>query len=186
MELIGIVFFIISSFFSNEIQHIATEKTMVTIDPNNKTIEVFQQNLFTVFEKPSDSIAILNELSLLGKNEVLWSEKLSEFPEKTFKLIHDKKNDQLHLQISLKFKDNVDLKAFAFDMFQEKYFSIVNIPYWNLSSEDGKLNNNYWQFPLDQSFTFTLNPFKKMPKAFQEQKQNLLPLWKQTKKLKKN
>mgnify|MGYP006186427585 CR=1 FL=1 len=56
MELIGIVFFIISSFFSNEIQHIATEKTMVTIDPNNPDTYylVSESIIFTTGNKTQD------------------------------------------------------------------------------------------------------------------------------------
>jgi hypothetical protein len=40
----------------------------------------------------------------------------------------------------------------------------------NLETATGNLKGNYWIFPGDDSFSFTLKPFKEMPDAFQKAK----------------
>lgn len=59
MEQIKILFFALASFFGIEDGRIASEKTTITVYPQNKEVEIIQEGLFTVIQTQKDSTLVL-------------------------------------------------------------------------------------------------------------------------------
>ncbi|REE24356.1 hypothetical protein DFQ09_104127 [Winogradskyella pacifica] len=177
MEEIKILFFVVGTFFGVHQSNIISEKTTVTISPEEKTIIIVQENLMTFIKTESDSINIQNELSKIVHPNHSWSPQLENFPikEKKFYKSDDKKS--LNLKLSLTYSTSKDLKIFGINKNNDGKLSMTNFPKSHTTSTDGTLEEPYWNFENDKPFTFTEEPLTDLPEAFQKIKKNLLPFW---------
>lgn len=180
MELLKITFFTIGSFLGIENNFIASEKVIVTINPIEQTIHITQYNLFSLTHTNSDTEKLKIEVKTLQKKPTSWREELAEYPIKTLKF--DIVSGNLNTHVSLQYNAPKGLKDYAISYDTEKnQYAFINIPRWNLQTNDGKIEGNYWFFDADKPFTFSLKPFINMPEEFKAYKKNLLPLWEELK-----
>lgn len=174
MEVIKIAFFVLGVFFG-ENSRIGAEKTTVTINPKEQTITIVQENIFALIANEADTMQVSSELKkVVARN---WRKEIESYPSKSCTLyVIDK--GSLNAKITLKYPSENVLRDFALDFNKEtKEFSLINIPDWNVETEDGAFKENYWRFSADNSFTFVVTPFKNMPDRFKSVKRNLLPIW---------
>lgn len=174
MEVIKIAFFVLGVFFG-ENSRIGAEKTTVTINPNKQTITIVQENIFALIANEADSMQVSLELEkVIARN---WRKEIETYPSKSCTFYVTDKGD-LNAKIILKYPSENVLRDFALDFNKEaKEFSLINIPDWNVETEDGGLKGNYWRFSANNSFTFVVTPFKSMPDKFKGAKRNLKPIW---------
>ncbi|MDE1208261.1 hypothetical protein [Tenacibaculum larymnensis] len=179
MEVIKIAFFVLGVFFG-ENSRIGAEKTTVTINPNEQTIIIVQENIFALIANESDSMQVSSELKKVVTRN--WRKEIESYPSKSCTL-YVTDEGSLNAKITLKYPSEHVLRDFALDFNKEaKEFSLINIPDWNVETEDGVLKGNYWRFSADNSFTFVVTPFKNMPDRFKSVKRSLLPIWESEKK----
>ncbi|UAB80083.1 hypothetical protein INR76_08035 [Marixanthomonas sp. SCSIO 43207] len=179
MEQIKILFFALASFFGIENGRIASDKTTITIHPQDKEIEIIQEGLFTVIQTEEDKTITLKQWNKIvdaeEKHTLIWSKELKEFPVKKFNFTFNSKTIQPH--ITLKYTKEKDLRVLGIWYNEEKNeFSINNIPQNNIKTEDGKLEGNYWIFNSENTITFTIEPFLQMPEKYREFKKPLIEL----------
>lgn len=179
MEKIKIVCFVIGSFFGIENSRIGSEKVTVTVNPIDKTIIIVQENLFSVIRSKNDSLSISKEFLKIYEDN--WLSELKDYSIKSLEFYSDE-NHLLNAKITLHYTSFKDLKTYAIDVNQQGDYSIINIPEWNLKTEDGKLNGNYWNFNASKPFTFTLEAFKNMPEAYEAHKKSVYTIWEATEK----
>jgi len=185
LEQIKILFFALASFFGIEDGRIASEKTTITIYPQNKEIQIIQERLFTVIQTKEDSTMVLEQwnkiLDSKEKHTLTWSEELNDFSVKNFNFTLVKNTIQPHL--TLNYTKEKDLRNLGIWYNEERNkFSINNIPQHNIKTDDGKLEGNYWVFNAENAVTFTIEPFLEMPESYQKLKKPLKEILKSNKK----
>jgi len=178
MEEIKILFFIVGTFFGVNQSRVISEKTTVTIDPQEKTITILHENLITLIENESDSLQTKNELEKITQTGSTWSTEFANYPrkEKSFFMSEDSKT--LNSKFTLTYSSTTDLKIFGIDKNKDGKFSMTNFPKSHIKSTDGKLDERYWNFEANKPFTFTEEPLIDIPKDYQKFKRSLLPIWK--------
>ncbi|MBO1530502.1 hypothetical protein J3492_04660 [Psychrobacter sp. F1192] len=175
MEQIIILFFALTSFFGIENNIIAADKTTVTIHPQSQQIEIVQEDLFAIIRSEAD-LALAREqwsgVSAMTKSDATWAQALDGFTTKTLSLVS--LDNQIQPQLMLSYSDEQALRAMGvwYDA-KKNQFSVNHVQHDNLQTEDGKLIGNYWVFDGDETFSFTIEPFKKMPEKYQKFKQPL-------------
>lgn len=174
MEIIKILFFAIGSFFGIENSRIASEKVLIQIDPNKKTILITQYNLFSIAQSKEDDLKVQQEFSTIQEKEAKWISELEDFPLKSVQF-SGTADSVINAQIVLHYNKKSDLELFGIDYSQEGHYSLVNFPNWHLKSSNTELKGNYWIFEDDNTFNFTLEPFKDTPFEYKEQIQFLSP-----------
>ncbi|MDE0536717.1 hypothetical protein [Tenacibaculum sp. L6] len=174
MEVIKIVFFVLGVFFGED-SRIGAEKTTVTVNSKEKEVIIVQEGLFALIKNEQDSVQVNSELEkIIARN---WRKEIKSYPSKSC-TFHTTEEGNLNAKIILKYPSENVLRDFALDFNKEaKEFSLINIPDWNVETEDGALKGNYWRFSADDSFTFIVTPFKNMPDRFKSVKRSLLPIW---------
>jgi len=181
MEQIKILFFVLTSFFGIENGRIASDKTTITIHPQNKEIEIIQEGLFSIIQTKEDRAITLKQWNAIfeakEKHTLTWSKELNEFPIKNLNFTFNESTIQSRLM--LKYTKEKDLRALGIWYNEEKNeFSINNIPHNNIKTEGGKLEENYWIFNAENTVTYTIEPFLQMPEEFKEFKKTLKELLK--------
>lgn len=175
MEQITIIFFALASFFGIEDGRIFAEKTTITINPENKEIEIIQENLFTIIQPEEESLLIReqwNKLFYWKEKNTVWSMDLDNFPVKDLSFSTIKNTIQAHL--TLKYSKETDLgKLGIWYNAEENQFYINHIPQYNIKTNEGKLEENYWTFDGNSKFSFTIEAFKQMPKEYRKLKKSL-------------
>lgn len=179
MEILKIVvFFLLGSFFGVDNVQLGAEKTTVTINPNNKTISIVQENLFGVIENETDSLALLEEIEAIEKGH--WTDDLKNFKLKKAKIYLTKTN-KINAKIKLKYKKIEDLNAFGIKLNDKGNYSFIDFPKWNYATKDGEKTEHHWVFGADKPFTFTVSPMEDMPEKYKPYIKDLLPIWKRLK-----
>lgn len=175
MEQIKIIFFALTSFFTIENGLIVADNTTVTIDPENKEIEIIQNNLFTVIQSEKDRKLVLEQWDKLlhwQQKNASWSPELDSFSSKDFNIISSK--ETLQPRVVLRYSEEKDLRTLGIWYHKEKnQFSINQIPQHNIKTNNGKLEGNYWVFKADEKFSFSLEPFLEMPENYKQFKKPL-------------
>jgi len=176
MELIKIIFFVIGTFFGFENSQIVSEKTTISINPETKSVLIIQEDLFSIIRSNSDSINVRNELVKILDTINTWRPELKDYKRKSVEF-YTNENEGLNANIILEYSNGEDLKDFAIDIDEQGNYSLVNFPKWNLTTDDGNINGNYWQFDSSKPFKFTLEPFKDFPSQYLIYKKSLSPIW---------
>ena len=169
MEQIKVVFFAILSFFNVENGRIASTKTTVTVDTTSQTVQIKQENLFSITKNELETKVVVDQwnhfITMMDKDSV-WSEDLKSFTDKKVKI--DTIEKGILPKITLSYSNTNDLRVLGiwFNELRNDY-SINNVPAQNLKTSDGVLDGNYWVFKGDQVFSFTLEPFLDLPEQYQ-------------------
>ncbi len=101
-----------------------------------------------------------------------WIEDLAHFTKK--EIAFDLSDERIDAQMSLQYTRLEELEVLGFFYNKENNtLSFSNSAREGLQTKDGELIDNYWVFPLDSSFSFTLAPFENMPERFQQFKKPL-------------
>ena len=178
MEEIKILFFVVGAFFGVNQSQIVAEKTTVTINPEEKTITILQENLISVIQKESDSISLSAELLKISDTETQWTSEFDTYSKKEKEFFTSEDNKTLNLKLKLTYTSNDDLKDFGININDDGEFSMTNFPKSHILSNDGTLNDRYWHFKTDQPFTFTLEPLTDLPEKYSAFIKSLFPIWK--------
>lgn len=178
MEQIKILFFALASFFGIEGGKIVSEKTTISIYPQNKKIEILQEGLFTAIQTKKDSTLVLeqwNKILNMKEKKRAWAKELNDFPVKSINFTPINNTIQPHLILNYA-KEN-DLRTLGIWYNEERNeFSINNIPQYNIKTNDGKLDRNYWIFKAKDTITFTVKPFLQMPEEYKKLRKPLKKL----------
>lgn len=177
MELIKLLFFAIGSFFGMENSNIAATETIVTIHPIEKTIRIEQKNIIALLLQENDSVLIRQQLVTIKNQTLPWSEDLKDYP-KTKLSFSEGEDHTLHCIIELHYNTPTDLRPYGISIQPEGKYSLTNIPSWDIKTEDGVLNGNYWNFEPNAPFTFSIASLKDIPPQYASKVVSLLPYWK--------
>ncbi|WP_282118210.1 hypothetical protein [Maribacter aquivivus] len=172
MEQIKIIFFLLASFFGIEESKIAADKNTVTVYPEDHKIEIVQEHLFTIIQTEKDTALTLAQWEQLAKwkeNKLSWAKELENFTNKDVTI--ENNEGTIAPRISFNYTDEKDLRALGIWYNKEKnQYSINNIPRENTSSENGKLQGNYWTFDGGSTFSFTNEAFVDLPNEYKKLK----------------
>lgn len=171
MSEIKILFFALGSFFGVEDGRIVSDKTTVHIHPREQEIEIIQEDLFALIQSESDEKLVLEQWDKIynwKEKSTAWAKELDNFTFKDLKLTPVKMTTQTYLvlirpHITLKYAQEKDLAAMGiwFNADKNKFY-LNNMPEYNIKSENGKLEGNYWVFSSDYEISFTIEPYLKI------------------------
>ncbi len=82
MELTKIIFFIIGSFFGFENSRVLTDKTTVTINPEEKTIVILRKHIVSLIQNAADSLKVRTELKSIVQLKYQWSTEFKDYAKK--------------------------------------------------------------------------------------------------------
>lgn len=184
MHEIKILFFALESFFGMDGGRIVADKTTIHIYPKEQEIEIIQEGLSAFIQSENDEKIVLEEWDKIynwKEKGTAWAKELDNFISKDFKLTPVKMTTQTYLVLirpvlRLKYSQEEDLASMGiwFDA-DKNEFSLNNIPEYNIQSDYGKLEGNYWVFSADDQIIFTIEPFLTMA---DEPKKSRIPLQK--------
>ncbi len=164
MEQLKIVFFVISTFLGIENGQILATSTTVNISPDQKEVLIIQENLCSIIRDESSKTAIINEWNQIKTQQdsaITWATDLKDFNKKSLKI--QRINDVFTTTMSLTYTNESQLRAMGIWFNEEKNeFSINEVPQFNISTDQGTLDGNYWRFNGEE-FTFKMEPFTKAP-----------------------
>lgn len=172
---IKVILFILSSFFALDNTPFIAETAMITVDPKNKSIVIEQQNLFTIIKTENDSTQTKNALTKILNQDIT----LSAFKNSEHRL-HLNSKGKLDAKITLHYNTDSDLEILSIQKNRAGLFSLINIPDWKISSEEGTLNGSYWNFEIDKPFTITFKPIENFPTDLKPHTVGLEKFYKQT------
>lgn len=175
MEQIDLVFFLILSFFSNTESRIISEHTQVTVNTDSQEITIVHDGFFSIIQSTEDSTITRTQWNnLKSQDTIVWSPALEQFTDKEFTFTPNKtkgSTEAFKAEIKLKYPDTESLRKLGIWYNAETVtYSINHIPQQNISTDNGKLVDNYWMFELDKNntFRFTLEPFLNIPDDFKK------------------
>ncbi|WP_299800588.1 hypothetical protein [uncultured Maribacter sp.] len=179
MEQIKIIFFLLGSFFGFENSRIASDKTTVTIYPEKHKIDIVQENIFTIIQTEKDTALTLAQWEQLvnwKENKLPWAKELENFTNKDVTI--ENNEGTIEPRISFNYTDENDLRALGIWYNKEKnQYSINNIPREHTTSENGKLEGNYWIFEGYSKFSFTNEAFIDLPNEFKKSKLPIIEIF---------
>lgn len=174
MEQIEVILFLILSFFGIDPGRIIAEDSTVTIDTKHQEIEIIQNGFFSIIQDVEDSTLTYPQWNRLkSQDTITWSTALDSFTNKEFKWLKTAKNDSLEVfqaQFNMKYANKTMLRKLGVWYNAETAaFSINHIPQQNISTDNGKLEENFWIFTPDEQgkFSFRLQPFLNLPDEFE-------------------
>lgn len=179
MNEIKILFFVLGSFFGIEDGRIAADKITVHIYPQEQEMEIVQEHLFALIQSEKDKAFVLEQWDSIynwQEKKTPWAKALDDFPIKDLKFTPVKMTTQTHQvlirpHLILKYDQEDDLSCMGIWFNSEKdEFYLNHVPEYNIKSENGKLEGNYWVFSAKDNITFTMNPFLNRNDAFQDLK----------------
>ncbi|WP_353184060.1 hypothetical protein [Parapedobacter lycopersici] len=176
MNPINILFFVLASFMGMEDARIVSRKVSVTFNPATKTIEIAQEDLFSIIVMPEDSVAVVNELQrilVIAQH----GEKAGENGFTIEKVSLHSSNLLLNADIQVSYTDPESLEKAGIGFDAATGFSMINIPDWNIRSSTAVLEGNYWTWPPDKPVTFVMEAFEHLPEGYAEYRRSILPFW---------
>jgi len=191
MNEIKLLFFVLGTFFGIEDGRIAANKTTVRIYPQEQEVEIVQENLFALMQSEKDETIVLEQWDSIynwQENKTPWVKALNDFPVKDLKFTPVKMTTETHQvlirpDLTLKYNHENDLSCMGIWFNAEKNeFYLNQIPEYNIKSENGKLEGNYWVFSASDDISFTMEPFLNRSDAFQDLKVPLKELVRKHKK----
>lgn len=166
MEPIKIFFFALASFFGVENQRILADKTFVTVYPKKNQIEIVQKNIFALVPTANDLLLAKEEWSNVynyTQNGKKWSDELAYFSDKKIEFSTDKKGRIAKITLTYTHPNDMAVMGIWYNE-DEKQFAMNYIPEQKLKTKDGKKNDIFWNFEGNKDFSFTLEPFRAIPK----------------------
>ncbi|MCH7415078.1 hypothetical protein MM213_16370 [Belliella sp. R4-6] len=176
----------IATFFGIDNSNIYSEAVQVEIDPESKTILVYQKALFTFIKENDEILLVLQELEVLGNpnrqtpSGEIWSNEQDMYEWVGLDLISNKDEEKLDAKLQLKYKDDEFLLGMGISYSEkDEAYTMVNFESDNIQSSEGKLKGNYWIFK--EKIIFTIEPFEIEPNIQGAKKINLFPFWEKVK-----
>ena len=165
MEPIKIFFFALASFFGVENQRILADKTTVTVYPQKKQIEIVQENIFAFVLNAKDLQLAQEEWSNVyhyKQNGKKWSQELAYFSDKKIEFSENEKGKIAKITLTYTHPNDMTVMGIWYNE-DENQFAMNYIPE-HLKTKDGKKNGIFWNFGGNKNFSFTIEPFKTIPK----------------------
>ncbi len=181
MDPISIYFFALASIIGMDNTSIVAQKTNITINPIEKTLEVHLEDLFSIIMTTDDSLTVAHELQQIVEFHTNAGKKTAENL-----IIEDivlSKNDQqLNATLKGRYTDPKVLAdaGISFEASATGEFSMINIPDWNIRSSDAVLKGNYWIWTADKPVTIVMESFENMPDEYRKHRRSILPYWEQS------
>ena len=176
----------IGTFFGVDNSNIFSESVQVEIDPESKTILVYQKALFTFIKEEEEILLVLQELEALRDPnketpaQEIWEKDLDMYDWIEFDLISNKEEEKLDAKLHLKYKDEQFLKSMGISYSEkDKAYTMVNFESDNIQSSVGELIGNRWYFK--DKLIFTLEPFEIEPNIEGVKKEDLFQYWEKVK-----
>ena len=166
MEPIKIFFFALASFFGVENQRILADKTTVTVYPQKKQIEIVQENIFAFVPNAKDLQLAQEEWSNINhykQNGEKWSQDLVYFSDKKIEFSENKKGKTAKITLTYSHPNDMSVMGIWYNEDKDQ-FEMNYIPEQKLTTKDGKKNGIFWNFDGNKNFSFTIEPFKTIPK----------------------
>lgn len=166
METIKIFFFALASFFGVENQRILADKTVVTVYPQKKQIEIIQENIFAFVPTANDlqlAKEEWNEVYNYTKNEKKWSQELAYFSDKKIEFSTNKKVINAKITLTYTHPNDMTVMGIWYNEDTDK-FAINYVPEYKLITKDGEKNGIFWNFDGNKDFSFSIEPFSKIAK----------------------
>lgn len=167
MEPIKIFFFALASFFGVDNQRILADKTTVTVYPHQKQIIILQENIFAYVSTEKDLSLAQQEWSNVyhyEKNGTKWSEDLVYFPDKKIEFSTSKKGKTAKITLTYTHPNDMAVMGIWYND-SDNQFVINDVPEHHLKTKDGKKRDIFWYFDGDKNFSFTVQPFRIIPKS---------------------
>ena len=168
MELIKILFLVVSSFFGVKESLVLSEKTIVNINPEEKTIVILRKNIVSIIQNESDNLKVRTELAAISKATYKWSSEFKDYTKKEKRFFISKDTKALNSKIRLTYNKVLDLKVFGIELNKDGKFSMTNFPKSHTKSADGELGKRYWISEANKTFSFTEEPLTKIPEAYKK------------------
>ncbi len=166
MEPIKIFFFALASFFGVENQRILADKTFVTVYPKKNQIEIVQKNIFAFVPTANDLQLAKEEWNGVHnyiQNGKKWSDELAYFSDKKIEFSTDKKGTTAKITLTYTHPNDMAVMGIWYNEDTDQ-FAMNYIPEHNLKTKDGTKNDIFWNFDGNKDFSFTIEPFKSVPK----------------------
>ena len=167
-----VLLYALGTFFGVDNSFIISDKTIITVNPQAKTITIIQENLFSIRKTEEDSMQITKELSTILANN--WAEELRGFT--TSLEFYTSEEGNFNSKIILDYEHIRAIEMLGFE-YRNGKFAIRNKPRLNISSEDGEKGAYDWEFEPYKTFTFTLEPYKDIPERYLEYKKSIKPIY---------
>lgn len=174
MEPINLVFFALATLFGNTDSRVVCNRVLVNITPAQKTIEIIQENIFSVYISEEDSLAVASELKTLAQLQKNPLGIVEGFSVVKFNMSVGADN-KLNATIVLKYDDAMKLKGFGIDSTEEGYY-LPSVPAWEIQSTVVP-KDNFLLFPPLKPFHFSMQPFLNMPAEYKDKKTELAKQW---------
>ena len=174
MTPINILFYALASFMGMEAPLIVCSQIVVTINSVDKTIEIVQEDLFSIITTPADSMVIVEEWQHILKFE-------HGKAHNGFTIEHlswDSHKGRLNATLRIRYTDSKTLEEAGIYYNEEPGYALINVLDWNIESTDAVLNGNYWVWPETKQVTFSSKPFESIPLEVMACKESMLDYWK--------
>jgi len=178
MNPIKILFFALSTILGLEEASIVSRKASCTINAVEKTIDIFQEDLFSIVILAEDSIRVVNELQHILDCQNQGRTKIGNgLTVESIRFSNDGK--QINAAIKVNYDDAKTLMeaGIYLDTLGTSGFSLIDIPEWNMRSPDALLKERYWLWPTDRAVTFVMEPFNNIPGEYVSYKHGILAYW---------
>lgn len=178
MNEIKILAFALCTFFQTEEVRIMAETTIVSINPIEKSVEIFLEDPFTIIESNNDiseTRAQYDSIVNWSKQNINWSKELDHLIEKKLKIIISEDDSKIKaFTVKLNYENEKDLEVLGiwFNSLKNK-FAINNTPDIHMTSDAAVGEGNYWYFNAQEPFAYILKPFDSLPTDFQKLKRKL-------------
>lgn len=178
MDPISIYFFALASILGIETTSIVSQKASVVINPEARTFEIRQEDLFSIMLSAADSITVVNELQQISK----FQQGIKKRNADGFivdEIVLSRNGEQLDATLKGRYTAPVALAkaGIHLDSLSNSSFSLMNFPEWNIRSSDAVLKENYWVWPANKTVTITMQPYKNIPDEYRPHRRNILPYW---------
>jgi len=178
MDPINIYFFALASLIGLENMSIVSQSVTTTINPMEKTLEIYQEDLFSVIVTAEDSLIVVNELSQIAEFHKSSDKKTVE-GWTVDEIVFSKNGQQLNAILKGRYTAPALLAeaGIHLDTTENSEFSLMDFPDWNIRSSEAVLKGNYWVWPVDKTVTILMEPYKNIPDKYRPYRQSILPYW---------
>lgn len=179
MNPITFLFYALSTIVgNNENPTIMSMKATVTVNPQTKTIEILQEDIFFIAITPEDRGNVEKELKqILTAQKTPKKIAIENIETADLNFLPTEKG-RLNASIRIKYSNKGIPQNSGLDYTVDNNFELINIPEWNIKTTDGKVDGNYLVFKNDKPFSFSIEAFKNIPEQYKKHSYSLFEEWK--------
>lgn len=178
METLKVVMFAIGTFFSQTDANIIADKTIFSMDPKAQSIEITEKNVIGIFMATEDTAYVKEALKSMYEDHD-WVNVMYRYPDLDIKFVVTEEG--LDIIITMKYTDTKDLEYLGIMKDPETGEYFIYNGNWNISSDDGRYEEERDRFMFDQNepFSFVTDPLVNLPEPYASHKQSVLPFFKE-------